>query len=198
MSKNPEQNNDNKDWAAKIEDETDVAKPEEQGTIEPDDTGLLSHPEYAEVVEKLTAAEQQVDDLKDKLYRAHADLTNSQDRNARDMEKARKFALSGFVKDLLPVVDSLERGIEQIPEDQDKAQEGLKLTLEKMLQVMDSFGVEQVNPVGEAFNPELHEAMTAQVNNEVEPNTVLIVMQKGYTLNKRLVRPALVAVSKKG
>lgn len=137
---------------------------------------------------------------KDAALRAQADAQNVQRRADMDVEKARKFALERFASDLLPVIDNLERALEAAGEDDAvKAfAEGVELTLKSFIDVMGKFHIQVVDPAGEPFDPNLHQAMSMVENDEVEPNTVIAVMQKGYTLNERLVRPAMVMVSKAG
>jgi len=135
----------------------------------------------------------------EKFVRVQAEMDNIAKRARRDLENAHKFALEKFINELLPVWDSLEMGLghadgENI--DPEKLKEGHELTLRMLAQVMEKFNVEQVDPLGEAFNPELHEAMTMQPSDEIEPNCVLAVIQKGYRLNDRLIRPARVVVAK--
>lgn len=131
--------------------------------------------------------------------RARADLDNTRRRLERDAENSRKFALEKFAGGLLAVVDSLERGLAATPAGDEAlkpAREGLELTLKLLLDTLARFEVEQVDPQGQPFNPQLHEAMAQLPNGELAPNTVVDVMQKGYTLAGRLLRPALVAVSR--
>ena len=119
-------------------------------------------------------------------------------RAEQDVEKARKFALERFVNELLPVRDSLELGLGAAREDgaaADKLLEGMELTLKLLSDAMAKFNVEQVDPQGQPFNPELHQAMSTQPRDDVPPGTVIMVMQKGYTLNGRLLRPARVIVA---
>jgi molecular chaperone GrpE len=148
----------------------------------------------AQLQEELAAA-------RDAALRAQADAQNVKRRAEQDVEKARKFALEQFTKDLLPVVDNLERALEAASAEVEAAKpiaEGVELTLKSFLDAMKKFNIEVVDPQGEPFDPNLHQAMSMVENNEVEPNTVIAVMQKGYTLNGRLVRPAMVMVSKNG
>ncbi len=136
---------------------------------------------------------------RDAALRAQADAQNVQRRAEQDVEKARKFALERFVGELLPVVDNLERALEAATGGDDGVKpiaEGVELTLKSLIDVMGKFNVAVVDPEGEPFDPNLHQAMSMVENPEVEPNTVIAVMQKGYTLNERLVRPAMVMVSK--
>lgn len=133
--------------------------------------------------------------------RAKAELENATRRHEQDLEKAHKYALDSFVRELLQVWDSLELGIQAGQAEGagiDKLLEGSELTLKLLSDVMNKFGVEQIDPDGEPFNPEEHQAMSMQPRDDVAPNTVVAVVQKGYKLNGRLVRPAMVMVSQAG
>lgn len=134
------------------------------------------------------------------VLRARAELENIKRRHERELENAHKFALDRFVAELLGVRDSLELGHQaaQGPTaDIDKLREGTELTLKLLTDVMAKFGVESVDPaLADAFNPELHQAISTQPRADVPPNAVVVVVQKGYTLNGRLVRPAMVIVSR--
>ena len=135
----------------------------------------------------------------DQLLRVQAELENSRRRAQRDVENAHKFALEKFALELLPVRDSLEMGLEAASAEDvgiEKLREGTELTLKMLSNAMEKFGINEINPVGEPFNPELHQAMSMQESTEHEPNTVTAVMQKGYLLNDRLIRPAMVIVCK--
>ena len=155
-----------------------------------------SEPDLGAVVSQLQ------DDLlaaKDAALRSQADAQNVKRRAEQDVEKARKFALEQFAKELLPVVDNLERALEAAGGDEAAVKpiaEGVDLTLKSFLGALGKFNIEAVDPEGEPFDPNLHQAMSMVENNEVEPNSVIAVMQKGYTLNGRLLRPAMVMVSK--
>jgi molecular chaperone GrpE len=136
---------------------------------------------------------------KDAALRTHADAQNFKRRAEQDVEKARKFALEQFTKELLPVVDNLERALESASGDEEIIQpiaEGVKLTLKSLQDALKKSNIEVVDPQGEPFDPNLHQAMSMVESSEVEPNSVIAVMQKGYTLHGRLVRPAMVMVSK--
>ena len=135
----------------------------------------------------------------DQVMRVQAELENSRRRAERDVENAHKYALEKFALELLPVKDSLEMGLAAASGDDaniEKLREGTELTLKMLANAMEKFGIQELNPVGEAFNPELHQAMTMQESDQHEPNTVTAVMQKGYLLNDRLIRPAMVVVCK--
>lgn len=136
---------------------------------------------------------------RDAALRAQADAQNVKRRAEQDVEKARKFALERFSGDLLPVVDNLERSLEAASGSDELSKsiaEGVELTLKSLLDAMKKYNIEAVDPTGEPFDPQLHQAMTMVENADMEPNTVMAVMQKGYTLNGRLIRPAMVMVTK--
>ena len=151
--------------------------------------------------EQVVQLEEELVSAKDAVLRFQADAQNATRRAEQDVEKARKFALERFAGELLPVVDNLERALEAADGDEEVVKpiaEGVELTLKSFQDVMSKFNIEVVDPQGEPFDPNVHQAMSMVENNEVEPNTVIAVMQKGYTLNGRLVRPAMVMVSKSG
>jgi len=132
------------------------------------------------------------------LLRERAELENFKKRHDREIENAHKYAIDKFVNELLPVKDSMELGLNAAAgENADLAKliEGTELTLKLLADVMGKFGIEEIDPTGQPFNPELHQAMSMQPSADAEPNTVITVFQKGYTLNGRLVRPAMVVVS---
>lgn len=143
-----------------------------------------------------TAVSEEVAALQEKLLLAHADMQNLRRRVERDVANAHKFALEKFVAELLPVVDNLERALAANGgEATNPVVEGVELTLKSFLDALRRFNVEQVDPVGEPFNPERHEAMAMVPNPAVPANSVIEVFQKGYVLNGRLVRPAMVVVA---
>ena len=146
----------------------------------------------------LEEARSKADEHFQQMMRAHAELENLKRRHARDLENAHKFALDKFVAELLGVWDSLELGHSAAQDpaaNVDRLREGTELTLKMLGDVMAKFGVEQIDPIDQPFNPEFHQAMSMQPRSDVPPNTVVAVVQKGYTLNGRLVRPAMVMVS---
>jgi|TARA_R100000900_G_scaffold39187_2_gene32293 molecular chaperone GrpE len=164
----------------------------EQAPGAEDDEG----PTEEELVQKL---EEDLLAARDAVLRAQADAQNARRRAEQDVEKARKFALEGFCKELLPVVDNLERALEVTAGHDESVKpivDGVELTLKSFQDALRKYNIEAVDPQGEPFDPQLHQAMSMVENAEVEPNTVIAVMQKGYTLNQRLVRPAMVMVSK--
>ena len=146
---------------------------------------------------QLEEAQQSAKDNWDKALRAQAEMENLKRRNAKDLENAHKFALDGFVKALLEVKDSLTMGLKTANEEKATIEhiiEGLEMTDKVFLSTMEKFGVEVINPTDEAFNPEFHEAVTMVPMPDKESNSVLEVVQIGFTLNGRLVRPAMVVV----
>ncbi|WP_028294845.1 nucleotide exchange factor GrpE [Oceanobacter kriegii] len=149
---------------------------------------------------QLEAAQAEIAELKEQVLRVQAEMQNVRRRAEMDVEKAHKFGLEKFANEMLNVVDNLERGLAAAPEeDATKAiREGIEMTLSGFTSALSKFSVETVNPQGETFNPELHQAMTMIEVPGTAPNTVIDVMQKGYTLHGRLLRPAMVVVSKGG
>jgi len=146
--------------------------------------------------QRLEDAQQQAAEYHDKMLRMQAEMENLRKRTERDVSNAHKYAVEKFANELLQVKDSLELGLSAEDIDVDKLQEGTELTLKILSNAFEKFSLEEVDPLGEAFDPNLHEAMTMQESTEHEPNTVLTVVQKGYTLHGRLIRPAMVIVSK--
>ncbi|MDG0800070.1 nucleotide exchange factor GrpE [Pectobacterium polaris] len=164
-------------------------------------------PETADVADprdaRIAELEAQLSELqqreRDNMLRVRAEADNIRRRAEMDIEKAHKFAVEKFASEMLPVIDNLERALDTA----DKANEslaamieGVELTLKSLLDAVRKFGIEVVGDVGVPFNPEVHQAMTMLPSADHQPNHVMMVMQKGYTLNGRLLRPAMVAVSK--
>lgn len=147
--------------------------------------------------QQVSVLEQRANDATDRMLRAQAELDNVRKRSSRDIENAHKYALDKFVGELLPVLDSLELGINAADnaEDSSALKEGMDLTRKKFADVLQKFGVVVIDPQGEKFNPEQHEAVSMQPREGVESGMVISVMQKGYELNGRLIRPAMVMVS---
>ena len=145
------------------------------------------------------AAETKVVEQKDSVMRAIADADNARKRAQGEIDKARKFALEKFAAELLPVADNLERAL-QVANPEDEAikpiVDGVEMTLKSFISTIEKFGMSVIDPQGQPFNPEKHQAMSMQENAELPPNTVLAVMQKGYEINGRLLRPAMVLVTR--
>lgn len=168
----------------------------EQAQVDAADVVDVRDERIAELEAQLQEAAQRE---RDSVMRARAEADNIRRRAEQDVEKAHKFALEKFSNELLPVIDSLERALDLADKsnpDLAAMIEGIELTLKSMLDAVRKFGVEQVGEVNVPFNPEVHQAMTMMESDQHEPNHVMMVMQKGYTLNGRLIRPAMVAVSK--
>lgn len=155
---------------------------------------------HAEMTGLLEDARAKADEHWNQLLRANAELENARRRARQDVENAHKYGVERFVQELLPVKDSLEMGLAASSNsDNDSAaslREGIELTLKMFDSALEKFSVKTLDPVGDAFDPALHQAMTMQESSEHEPNTVIAVMQKGYQLHDRLIRPAMVVVSK--
>jgi len=155
--------------------------------------------EAPEVEGDLAQLKTELEAAKDQVLRAQAEMQNLRRRAERDVENAHKYALDKFVGELLPVVDNLERTIQTMNDNNDNFEvlsEGIELTLKSFQDVLARFKVEAIDPKGEVFNPEFHQAMSMLEMPGQAPNTVVDVFQKGYTLNGRLVRPAMVVVAK--
>lgn len=177
-----------------------ISESGQEGAESPAAEAVESDGEVGDSEAELAILQAQLADAHEQVLRSQADAQNAMRRAERDIEKAHKFGQEKLVRDLLAVVDNLERALEAAADVSDPTAkavaEGVELTLKSMLDVLKKNSVEVVDPQGEPFNPELHEAMSTVENAEVEPNTVLVVYQKGYTLHERLVRPARVVVSK--
>jgi molecular chaperone GrpE len=171
---------------------------EQQATADQEsETEAVASDEHLQ--QQLEEAEAKAKENWDQLLRVKAEQENLRRRHEREVENAHKYALERFVQELLPVIDSLEMGAEAAASEGatlDKVREGTELTLKMLLSTIDKFGIQAVHPEGEPFNPEYHQAMSMLESPEHAANTVMNVMQKGYTLNERLIRPAMVVVSK--
>lgn len=160
---------------------------------------LLREPTIEELKQQLAEAEQKAQENWGKAVRAVAEMENLKRRTQKDLESAHKFALEGFAKELLPVLDSLVLGLQAATGDSpevEKFRVGSELTIKQFESVFAKFNIETIDPVGQPFNPEHHQAMSVQAVEGVEPNTVVNVFQRGYLLNGRLLRPAMVVVAK--
>ncbi|MDN7123303.1 nucleotide exchange factor GrpE [Pseudidiomarina sp. 1APP75-32.1] len=176
----------------------DTQPEQKAGEAQGDDVAALNE-QVAELELALAQAEQRAEESKDRAVRAVAEMENVRRRAAMDVEKAHKFALEKFANELLTTVDNLERAL-AIAANEDTINanflEGIELTHKSLLTTLQKFGVEAVGEEGETFNPDLHQAMSMQAAEGKENNTILAVMQKGYTLSGRLLRPAMVMVVK--
>jgi molecular chaperone GrpE len=193
-----------KDQQHQAEQEEMQATGPEEGSRESNGTATDSGPDSAadeslSVEEKLAKAEEELEACKDKVLRLAAELENFKKRTQREKEEHIKYALETFAKELLPFLDNLERAIEAAREskDIDKLLEGLDLTLSGYFKTLEKFGLKVFAAEGKRFDPNYHEALTTEVNHNVEENTVVKELLKGYTLHERVLRPAMVVVSKK-
>ncbi|MGY3915260.1 nucleotide exchange factor GrpE [Aeromonas australiensis] len=170
--------------------------------VEPTDVDSEVTAEQARIAEleaQLEAAQQASAEERERAIRAVAEMENLRRRAAQDVEKAHKFALEKFAGELLPVLDNLERAIELADKENDALKpmiEGVELTLKSMQSSVAKFGLVALDPTNQAFDPNAHQAMSMVPSADVAPNTVIAVMQKGYELNGRVIRPAMVMVSK--
>ncbi|QFS59604.1 nucleotide exchange factor GrpE [Pantoea dispersa] len=185
-----EQNTPNEQVSDEIQQEQQQPEAETATEVDPRDERI------AQLEAELAQAQGGV---RDAQLRAQAEIENIRRRAEMDVEKAHKFALEKFANELLPVIDSLERALEVADKENTELAsmiEGIELTLKSLLGAVRKFGVEVVGETNVPFNPDVHQAMSMMESEEVAPNHVLMVMQRGYTLNSRLLRPAMVAVSK--
>ncbi|MEY4194747.1 MAG: hypothetical protein RLZZ226_1115 [Pseudomonadota bacterium] len=151
-----------------------------------------------DMARQLAETSLRMQDYWDRLVRAQAEFDNYKKRVEKDLQNAHKYALERFARELLAVIDSLELGIQASNASQpevEKLREGMELTLRQLTAAFEKFGIQVIDPLGDKFNPDLHQAMAAQPADDVEPNTVIKVFQKGYSLNDRLLRPAMVIIA---
>ena len=153
----------------------------------------LNQNETKQEVQDLLA---EIEVLKDKVLRAEAEMQNVRRRADKDVENAHRFGLERLVQHILPIVDSLEKALESKVSQDDPVIQGVELTFKLLEDLLSKEAIQVIDPLGEPFDPNLHEAMSMVEHSEMEPNSVFAVVQKGYTLNERLVRPAMVMVTK--
>lgn len=177
-------------------------KPDQESELPQSDELELQESEAEgapDAVDELAKLQEELIAAKDQSLRTQAEMQNLRRRSERDVENAHKYALEKFVGELLPVVDNLERALQAIDQNDESLKaltEGVELTLKSFQDVLVRYKVEPIDPKGQPFDPEFHQAMSMLEMPEEEPNTVVDVFQKGYTLNGRLVRPAMVVVAK--
>jgi len=174
--------------------------PQTEGASEEQTSDLYNDEVIEDLEEQLEQAQDKVAEYWDQVVRAKAEMENIKRRAKRDVESARKYSVEKFASDLLPVVDSLEQGIEtsQNATDVTAIREGMVMTTEMLINTLEKQGLIQVHPHGEKFNPEYHEAMSMLESQDIPADHVITVFQKGYQLNGRLIRPARVVVSRGG
>ena len=181
-------------------DSAEIRDPNLDATLEPPASGSdANEPPSIELMEqRLNEATKKAEENWERFVRAQAEMENVRRRAEKDLQNAHKFALERFSKELLAVVDSLELGLQAASAadaNADGVREGMELTLKQLGAALERFDVKPVDPLGERFNPEFHQAMAAEPTGDAEPNTVIRVFQKGYLLHDRLLRPALVVVA---
>ena len=181
--------------AERPEDQIDE-QPETDTVAETDAENIESSADETDGRSELEQAQAKAEENWERYLRTAAELENVRKRASRDVENAHRFALERFAKELLAVKDSLEMGL-AAAENASVASllEGSAATLKLLGATLQQFGIEEIEPAGEPFDPELHEAISMQPSDEVEPGSVMTVVQKGYTLNGRLLRPAMVVVA---
>ena len=198
MSQSKDNSHDNINEAPENDFEKAMEEEFENAQKRADETDNNDEPEemtLESLQEELAAAQAKAGENWDTVLRMKADMENQRRRNEKQVEDAHKFAVKKFVEELLPVADSLEMGM-AAEGDIEKIREGMGLTMNVFNKALEKFSVEAVDPLGEKFNPDLHQAMAMQPSDEYEDGHVSAVMQKGYTLNGRIVRPAMVIVVK--
>ena len=179
-------------------EETQGAGSPGSGETASDAGGVAMASSQEDLMLELQDAQAKADEHWNQLLRARAEVANLQRRSERELENAHKYGLERFAKELLPVIDSLELGLQAASgndTDPVKVREGLELTLNMLSSAVERFGLKAVDPQGERFDPQFHQAMSTQHATDAAPNTVLTVYQKGYLLNDRLIRPAMVVVA---
>ena len=182
-----------------IVSEADQEEPVPDAAGEQATGAVCEVPEHVELTALLEDVRGKADEHWNQCLRLQADMENLRKRSERELSNAHKIALERIAQDLLPVRDSLEMGLAAFDNENaeiDTLREGIELTLQMLSSVMGKFEIQEVNPQDERFDPDFHQAMSIQERADVEPNTVVTVVQKGYLLNDRLIRPAMVIVSK--
>ncbi len=169
-------------------DDLESEPSEESQPVEEDASEQTSSGDQARLQEEVSR-------LRDALLRTRAEMDNLQKRGDRELEKSRKFAVESLLRDLVPVIDSLDQGLESTG-DSEALGEGLSLTRKLLVDTLSRYGLSVLDPVGERFDPQWHEAMSLQPSDEHEPDTVISVLQRGYRLHDRLLRPARVLVAR--
>ena len=178
-----------------VVEETQQAEPSQE--LDPLEKAIARVQELEEQLK--TQIEEAANKEQDILLRSRAEIENLRRRTEQDVEKAHKFALEKFSKDILNTIDNLERALATPANKEDESVkalfDGVELTLKELVSTVGRFGVEAVGVVGEAFNPDLHQAISMQPAEGFESNQISVVLQKGYTLNGRVIRPAMVMVA---
>jgi molecular chaperone GrpE len=181
-----------------INDETADQVVEDENQADSEEEAQLDSPEKnADSLEsQLEDAQAKATDNWSQYLRAKAEMDNLRRRNIKDVENAHKYGLEKFATEMLPVLDGISMGLAVEDASAESLREGMELTMNMLEKMMEKLGIEEIDPINEKFDAAKHQAMSVQPNADVEPNTVIAVMQKGYSLNERLIRPAMVMVSK--
>lgn len=193
--------NDTKNkWEKFAQDQAEESQEAEQAVELEEETLGIAEESRQDLEDELNEADAEVSQYKDQLARLQADMQNQARRHEKSLQDAHKFATSKLLTDILPVVDSLRRGLEvEISADASAKSlcEGMQMTLDILLKTLTKHGVEEIRPAsGDAFNPEVHEAMSMVPNPDAKPNSIMDVIQPGYSLNGRVIRAAMVIVVK--
>ena len=203
MSK-PTQENEDKagpvEQGARTDDQQDTGAAQSNETIGVEGESSEEELNLEQLKERLSEANLSAERAEDDLLRVKAEMQNLRRRTEQDVEKAHKYGIEKFSAELLGVIDNLERAVLAAKEHEDESSkaihDGVSLTLKSFNDCFAKFSIEAVDPIGEPFNPQLHQAIATQESPDSEPNSVIEVVQKGYTLNGRVIRPAMVMVSK--
>ena len=182
---------------AAVEDETTESVVEDFAPDQQQESQLDSPEKNADSLEsQLEYAQAKATENWDQYLRAKAEIDNLRRRNIKDVQNAHKYGIEKFVNELLPVLDAMGMGLAAEDASAESLREGMKMTMDIMAKMMEKLGIEEIDPLNEKFDATVHQAMTMQPVADVDPNTVITVLQKGYALNQRLIRPAMVIVSK--
>jgi len=180
-----------------LDDATDQMAEEENQATQQEEAQLDSPEKNADSLEsQLEYAQAKATENWDHYMRAKAEMDNLRRRNIKDVENAHKFGIEKLVTEILPVLDGIGMGLAVEDASAESLREGMDLTMTMLEKMMEKLGIEEIDPLNEPFDAAKHQAMSMQPNADVKPNTVIAVMQKGYSLNERLIRPAMVMVSK--
>ncbi len=189
------QNQDNNETTEPLTEEIVEELLEQE--MQEDEASLASPEKSADSLEaQLEDAQAKATENWESYLRAKAEMDNLRRRNTRDVESAHKYGIEKFVTELLPVLDSMAMGLATEDASAESLREGMEMTMNMLGKMLEKLSIEEIDPLNEKFDADKHQAMTMQPNADVEPNTVIAVMQKGYALNGRLIRPAMVMVSK--
>ena len=203
MSKPTQENEDKADpieQGVRTDDQKDTGAAQSNETIGLGGESSAEELNVEQLKERLSEANLSAERAQDDLLRVKAEMQNLRRRTEQDVEKAHKYGIEKFSTELLGVIDNLERALLAAKEHEDESSkaihDGVSLTLKSFNDCFAKFSIEAVDPIGEPFDPQLHQAIATQESPDSEPNSVIEVVQKGYTLNGRVIRPAMVMVSK--